>query len=38
MKPSFTASLKKEILEIAGSFNNLNTSEWMLLAKLSIEI
>lgn len=37
----FTTSLKKEILEIAGkiaaSFANLNKSELMLLAKLSIE-
>ncbi len=37
----FTASLKKEILEISGkiaaSFANLNKSELMLLAKLSIE-
>ncbi|MBC8757056.1 hypothetical protein H2O64_20455 [Kordia sp. YSTF-M3] len=37
----FTASLKKEILEISGkiaaSFSNLNKSELMLLANLSIE-
>jgi hypothetical protein len=37
----FTPSLKKEILRIAGkiaaSFSNLNKSELMLLAKLSIE-
>lgn len=37
----FTASLKKEILEVSGkiaaSFSNLNKAELMMLAKLSIE-